>query len=52
MEQLLKDIKGNMKKVLRLDKDFHVYIHGNHEKITFLKDNKGKYVKIYYDVIE
>lgn len=44
-----KQIK-NFKSVLKLDKNFHVYIHGNRQLIEKGADPDGrKYYKIYYD---
>lgn len=41
-----KDFKG----ILKLDKNFHIYIHGNRDMIEQGVDNDGrKYYKIYYD---
>ncbi|MDZ7847971.1 MAG: hypothetical protein U5L96_15135 [Owenweeksia sp.] len=38
------------KSVLKLDKNFHVYIHGNREKIEKGTDEQGrKYYKLYYE---
>ena len=38
------------KSVLKLDKNFHVYIHGDRELIEQGVDNQGrKYYKLYYD---
>jgi len=38
------------KSVLKLDKNFHVYIHGNRNMITKGRDEDGrKYYKLYYD---
>ncbi len=38
------------KSVLKLDKDFHIYIHGNREKIERGTDPDGrKYYKIYFE---
>ena len=38
------------KSVLKLDKNFHVYIHGDRSKIERGVDEEGrKYYKIYYD---
>ncbi len=38
------------KSVLKLDKNFHIYIHGNRDLIEQGVDNNGrKYYKIYYD---
>jgi len=39
------------KSVLKLDKNFHIYIHGNRELIEKGVDDKGrKFYKIFYDV--
>lgn len=38
------------KSVIKLDKNFHIYVHGNRELIEQGVDNNGrKYYKIYYD---
>jgi hypothetical protein len=38
------------KSVLKLDKNFHIYIHGNREMIEHGVDENGrKYYKIYYE---
>jgi hypothetical protein len=36
------------KSVIKLDKNFHIYIHGNRNLIEQGNDEKGKYYKIYY----
>jgi len=36
------------KSVIKLDKNFHIYIHGNRELIEQGSDEKGKYYKVYY----
>ncbi|MDR1221592.1 MAG: nucleoid-associated protein [Tannerella sp.] len=36
------------KSVIKLDKNFHIYIHGNRNLIEQGSDEKGKYYKIYY----
>ncbi len=38
------------KSVIKLDKNFHIYIHGNRELIEQGSDEKGKYYKVYYKV--
>ena len=39
------------KSVLKLDNNFHIYIHGDKELIEKGTDNDGrKYYKIYYDL--
>ncbi len=37
------------KSVLKLDKNFHVYIHGDRSKIERGQDGQGKFYKIYYE---
>jgi hypothetical protein len=36
------------KSVIKLDKNFHIYVHGNRELIEQGTDEKGKYYKVYY----
>ncbi|MDR0603523.1 MAG: hypothetical protein LBG80_04370 [Bacteroidales bacterium] len=36
------------KSVIKLDKNFHIYIHGNRNLIQQGADKTGKYYKIYY----
>ncbi|MDR2836899.1 MAG: nucleoid-associated protein [Bacteroidales bacterium] len=36
------------KSIIKLDKNFHIYIHGNREKIERGNDDNGKFYKIYY----
>lgn len=44
------DRGGNFKGVLKLAKNFHIYIHGDRNKIEQGVDEKGrKYYKIYYE---
>ena len=52
MEKLIADIKKGCKRMLKLDKNFHVYIHGNNSKIEFSKDEKGGFVKLYFEKAE
>jgi hypothetical protein len=35
--------------IIKLDKNFHIYIHGNRDLIERGKDDKGRFYKIYYD---
>ena len=37
------------KSILKLDKNFHVYIHGDRNKIEKGADENGKYYKIYFE---
>lgn len=36
------------KSVIKLDKNFHIYIHGDRQLIEQGEDNKGKFYKVYY----
>ena len=36
------------KSVIKLDKNFHIYVHGNRELIEQGEDEKGKFYKVYY----
>ncbi|MCX6282701.1 MAG: nucleoid-associated protein [Bacteroidetes bacterium] len=40
------------KSVIKLDKNFHIYIHGNRELIEQGSDERGKFYKVYYKVEE
>jgi hypothetical protein len=49
-QQSVKKQARVFKSVLKLDKNFHIYIHGNREMIEQGVDNQGrKYYKIYYE---
>lgn len=45
------DFEPIRKEVLKLDKNFHIYIHGNHELIEkgFDSNKKMNYYKVYYN---
>lgn len=44
---------GNFRGVIKLDKNFHVYVHGDRSMIEQGTDSDGrKYYKLYYDVEE
>lgn len=36
------------KSVIKLDKNFHIYVHGNRDLIEQGEDQKGKFYKVYY----
>ncbi|MDR0612480.1 MAG: hypothetical protein LBG45_03165 [Dysgonamonadaceae bacterium] len=36
------------KSVIKLDKNFHIYVHGNSDLIQQGTDENGKFYKIYY----
>jgi REP element-mobilizing transposase RayT len=46
-EQLKKQARA-LKSVIKLDKNFHIYIHGNRNLIEQGTDENGKFYKIYY----
>lgn len=49
-EVAIKKMSRTFKSVLKLDKNFHVYIHGDRDKIEKGVDENGrKYYKIYFD---
>jgi hypothetical protein len=37
------------KSVIKLDKNFHIYVHGNRQMIEQGQDDKGKFYKVYYN---
>ncbi len=39
----------SLKSVIKLDKNFHIYIHGDRNKIENGEDEKGKFYKVYYN---
>ena len=39
----------SLKSVIKLDKNFHIYIHGDRNMIENGEDGKGKFYKVYYD---
>lgn len=49
-EHAVKKASGIFKSILKLDKNFHVYIHGNKDRIERGVEPDGrKYYKLYYD---
>ena len=48
-EAAVKRQSRNFKSVIKLDKNFHIYIHGNRELIEQGEDKKGRYYKIYFE---
>ena len=36
------------KSIIKLDKNFHIYVHGNRELIEQGEDERGKFYKVYY----
>ncbi|MDD4067910.1 MAG: nucleoid-associated protein, partial [Bacteroidales bacterium] len=37
------------KSVIKLDKNFHIYVHGDRKLIEQGQDEKGKFYKVYYN---
>ena len=37
------------KSVIKLDKNFHIYVHGGSDKIEQGEDEKGRFYKVYYE---
>lgn len=52
MGDLTDKIAGLTKSVIKLDKNFHIYIHGRRDKIQEGEDGKGKFIKLYYDELK
>jgi hypothetical protein len=38
-----------LRSVIKLDKNFHIYVHGDRDLIEQGRDDKGRFYKIYYD---
>ena len=47
-EQAVKKQARSLKSVIKLDKNFHIYVHGDKTMIENGEDDKGKYYKVYY----
>ena len=53
MDFTTKRIKVGLKDIIKLDKNFHIYIHGSTDKIELGESKtKGKWIKLYYKEIE
>ncbi|MFR4850612.1 MAG: nucleoid-associated protein, partial [Alistipes finegoldii] len=37
------------KSVIKLDRNFHIYVHGNRSLLEQGEDEKGKFYKVYYE---
>lgn len=48
-ESAVKKGTRNMKSIIKLDKNFHIYVHGNRDLIEQGVDEKGKFYKVYYN---
>lgn len=51
-EKTLEEIAQGHKRVILLDRNFHVYVHGPLNKLKISKDRNGRYVKLYFDEIK
>ena len=47
-EEAVKRQQRAFKSVIKLDKNFHIYVHGNRDLIEQGEDDRGKYYKVYY----
>lgn len=47
-ESAVKKQARSYKSVIKLDKNFHIYVHGNSDLIEQGEDEKGKYYKVYF----
>lgn len=41
--------KRSYKSIIKLDKNFHIYVHGNRDLIEQSEDKKGKFYKLYFE---
>lgn len=48
-EKAVKRQNRYYKSVIKLDKNFHIYVHGDRSKIEHGEDGKGKFYKVYFD---
>lgn len=48
-EAAVKKQQRHFKSVIKLDKNFHIYVHGDRQKIEQDQDEKGKFYRLYYD---
>lgn len=45
----VKKQQKHFKSIIKLDKNFHIYIHGDRKMLETGADDKGKYYRLYYD---
>lgn len=48
-EAAVKKQSRSFKSIIKLDKNFHIYVHGDRQKIEQGEDDKGKFYRLYYD---
>lgn len=44
-------LKGEIRSLMKLDKNFHVYVHGDKNLLEPAADENGKFLKLYYKEI-
>ena len=45
----VKKNQRHFKSIIKLDKNFHIYVHGDRQKIETGQDEKGKYYRLYFE---
>ncbi len=48
-EAAVKKQSRGFKSVIKLDKNFHIYVHGDRKMLEQGADEKGKYYRLYFD---
>ncbi len=48
-EAAVKKTQRHFKSIIKLDKNFHIYIHGDRQKLAQGEDENGKYYMLYFD---
>jgi hypothetical protein len=48
-ETAVKKTQRHFKSIIKLDKNFHIYIHGDRQMLAQGQDEKGKYYMLYFD---
>ena len=48
-ESAVKKQSRSLKSIIKLDKNFHIYVHGDKKMIENGEDSKGKFYKVYYN---
>ena len=48
-ESAVKKQARSYKSVIKLDRNFHIYVHGNRSLLEQGEDEKGKFYKVYYE---
>lgn len=48
-EAAVKKQQRHFKSVIKLDKNFHIYVHGDRRMIETGQDEKGKYYRLYFE---